>query len=109
LKHILTISSFSAFEFLQLNYGDRLNSLFIFLDLATAFVLGRLALHLARQMLVRQARDVKEYHVDAKDIILTKVDADKMAERVQLAYLFNPYVVVFFVGFFCILFFIFLI
>ena len=83
-----------AFEYLHSHgHGPRINSLFIFLDLLTAFALGRLAQRVAEVMLKRQASEAGEYHEDAADLLVGEEEAGRMAGHVQLAYLFHPYVV----------------
>ena len=49
-----------AFEYLHSHHSARINSFFIFLDLLTAFALGRLAQRVAETMLKRQGGNSKE-------------------------------------------------
>jgi len=70
------------------------NLVFIVGDILTAYILGKVAELVAMNLLSKQAKDVKSYHIDAREDLLIKYeDVAYMPYYVQLAYLLNPYLV----------------
>jgi len=71
-----------------------INLVFIFGDILTAYVLRKVAELVATSLLSNQLKNVKNYHVDAKEQLLIQYeDVVSMPDNVQLAYLLNPYLV----------------
>lgn len=60
-------------------------------DLLSAFVLGSLAKTLSQKLLKRQEKDIKDYHPDASELLLSH--GSKSDVIAQLTYLFHPYLV----------------
>lgn len=68
------------------------NMIFIFGDVLTTIVLGKVADLVAINLLIQQKKDAKKLHKDAKEELLVHVeDVESMSSLVQAAYLFHPY------------------
>jgi len=71
-----------------------INLVFVFGDILTVYILGKVAELVATNLLSKQLKNVKNYHVDAKEELLIQYeDVVTMPDNVQLAYLLNPYLV----------------
>lgn len=80
------------FTFLMSNVSETMiNLLFVFLEMLTAWILGRFAHLVAASLKQKQSTDVKNYHIDAKENLLIDVDELEISKRVQEAYLLHPF------------------
>ena len=83
----LTLQLFSTIP------SDWVPYLFILLDVIAALCIGWLAREMAKYYLEEQTERESEWHEDAAELSLDHEELNKMERRVQLVYLFHPYLV----------------
>jgi len=67
--------------------------LFVLSDLLAAFVLGSLARAFSRRLLKTQEEEIKDYHPDANELLVSNDVIGTSDVIAQLTYLFHPYLV----------------
>lgn len=87
----LTLHLFGAIFDLVPDNG--IHFLFIFCDILTASMLGKVAQKFARNLLQEQSRNCSDYHEDAAELLLDAKSVQRSQHFVQIAYLLNPYIV----------------
>lgn len=76
------------FSFLYENFSEYcVHYVYVFGDIFTAFILGRVADLVAVRLLKQQEQDVKKYHPDAREDLLISTDlAASMSSKVQVVF-----------------------
>ncbi|XP_078336360.1 GPI-anchor transamidase component PIGU-like isoform X1 [Crassostrea virginica] len=70
---------------------NTINLIFVLLDIIQGMILLRIANSFGKHMLLSQAARVKDFHPDAKNLLLRKEDLMDLQFYVIVAFSFNPY------------------
>lgn len=73
--------------------AKKIPAFFIMFDLLTAALVGILARLVVQRLLRRQEMESSQYHADAKELLLDPKALDRVDFTAQMAYLFNPYLI----------------